>query len=157
MAVVPREAKTTPCSPADCIKCSRSEGRASAGAAVSAPTETIWGARGSGLVVAQSECSKTRATCLLDLEYVYGGMAYFCLHIMLHAHCDAEQQLQYYKLLPCHHGSTLQVLVATDCNAVDRTGANAELNKIRNMCGVLLYHAAALYSATVVNMAQPYH
>ncbi len=69
MAVVPREANTTPCSPADCINSSRSEGRAFAGAAERAPTETIWGARGSALVVAQSECSKTRATCLLDFEY----------------------------------------------------------------------------------------
>jgi len=69
MAVVPREAYTTPCSPADCTKPSKSEGRAFAGAAVRAPTETIWGARGSALVVAQSECNKTRAACLLDFEY----------------------------------------------------------------------------------------
>ena len=78
--MVPREAYTTPCSPADCTKSSKSEGRAFAGAAVRAPTETIWGAMGSALVVAQSECSKTRAACLLDFEYEYGGMAYFCLH-----------------------------------------------------------------------------
>jgi len=41
MAVVPREAYTTPWSPADCINFSKSEGRAFAGAAVIAPTATM--------------------------------------------------------------------------------------------------------------------
>ncbi len=54
IAVVPREAYTTPCSPADRTKLSRSEGRAFAGAGVVGPTVTMCGDMESAFEMAQS-------------------------------------------------------------------------------------------------------
>lgn len=49
IAVVPREAYTTPLSPADSTNSSRSTGRALAGVAVVGPTTTMWGEMGQHL------------------------------------------------------------------------------------------------------------
>ena len=66
MAVTPKEAYTTPCSPADCTKSFRSDGRGFAGAAVMGPMLTRCGDMGAAGMVAQSEENNTSGACLFD-------------------------------------------------------------------------------------------